>query len=72
MKQKELRNNILKLLKETSCITETQIYKELSESDTAQERTSINKAIMNLAYEGKIIWTSGDLVGILSLPRTLH
>jgi len=72
MKQKELRNNILKLLKETSCITETQIYKELSESDTVQERTSINKAIMNLAYEGKIIWTSGDLVGILSLPRTLH
>jgi len=72
MRQKELRNNILKLLEDKQCLTETELYKELSINDTPEEKLCISQVATSLTYEGKIIWTTGDLVGTLSWPRSLH
>ncbi len=59
-------------MEDKQCITETELIKELSETDSMDERACISKVATDLTYEGKLIWTPGDLVGTLSLPRTLH
>jgi len=67
-----LYNIIYKLIKERQCITETELFKEVSQDDTQFEIQCINKVVANLIYEGKMIWDTGDIVGTLSWRRLLH
>lgn len=60
------------MLTEKQSMTETQLYKELLETDTIEDRAYISMVATDLTYEGKLIWMPGDLVGTLSLPRMLH